>query len=497
MFAKPIQQNVWIVTILIGTAALAACSKTNATVSADGGKLPVTTQSEEARKEFLIGRDLSERLLGQESLAHFDTAIALDPEFATAELYRANNSPTTREFFSYMQSAVAHSDKASEGERLQILATQAGGNGEAAKQKDYLEKLVSEYPNDERIQYTVGAYYFGVQDMDKAVEHLKRSIEIAPDYSLAYNLIGYAYRQREEYGKAEDALRKYIDLIPNDPNPYDSYAELLLKMGRFDESLGQYRKALSIDPHFVASHFGIAADLMYLNHPKEADGELQKMAAEARNDGELRTAYFAMAVVAIDAGKYDDALNAMGREFSVAEKKNDVVSMAADLQAEGNILMAKGDYSAANKAFEKSFQVITTSNQPKEIKDVANQQHQVSLAEIAIGTGNLDAAKTYTAGFRKSAEAANNPFQIKQAHELAGRIGLAAKDFDSAATELEQANLQNPFNLYRLGQAYQGKNDPFKSHEYFTKAAVFNPLPNLNYAFIRVKAQKQGAAQGA
>ncbi len=497
MFTITIQQRVWVVALLTGTAALSACSRTNAAASPDSGKIPITTKSEEARKEFLLGRDLSERLLGQESLAHFDKAISLDPEFATAELYRANNSPTTKDFFSHLQTAMAQSDKVSEGERLQIQAAHAGGNGEPAKQKDDLEKLVAEYPNDERAQYALGAYYFGTQDMDKSVEHLKRAMEIAPSYSATYNLIGYAYRQQEDYAKAEDAFKKYIELIPNDPNPYDSYAELLLKMGRFDESLGQYHKALSIDPHFVPSHFGISADLMYLNQPKEANAELQKMAVEARNDGELRTAYFAMAVVATDVGKYDDALKAMGQEYDVAEKKNDVVSMAADLQAEGNILMAKSDYAGAARVFERSFQVIQNSNQPQEIKDNSALQHEVSLAEIAIGKGNLEAAKSYTAEFRKSVETANNPFLAQQAHELAGRIGLAAKDYSSAASELEQANLQNASNLYRLALAYQGKGDTTKSHEYFTKAAVFNPLPNLNYAFIRTKAQKQMAAQGA
>ena len=37
--------------------------------------------------------------------------------------------------------------------------------------------------------------------------------------------------------------RGHIELIPNDPNPYDSYAELLLKLGKFDQSIENYKKA--------------------------------------------------------------------------------------------------------------------------------------------------------------------------------------------------------------------------------------------------------------
>jgi len=54
------------------------------------GKIPITTSSEEARKEFTQGRDLNEKLLIQDSIAHFDKAISLDPNFAAAELNRAN-----------------------------------------------------------------------------------------------------------------------------------------------------------------------------------------------------------------------------------------------------------------------------------------------------------------------------------------------------------------------------------------------------------------------
>src|SRR5271168_973204 len=67
------------------------------------GKIPITTKSDAAKKEFLLGRDLSERLLGQDSLPHFDKALALDPNFASAELARANNSPTTKEFLQHLQ----------------------------------------------------------------------------------------------------------------------------------------------------------------------------------------------------------------------------------------------------------------------------------------------------------------------------------------------------------------------------------------------------------
>ena len=59
-------------------------------------------------------------------------------------------------------------------------------------------------------------------------------------------LVPRVARQNVEYPNAEQAFRKYIELIPNDPNPYDSYAELLLKMGKYDEAKALYERGLKM-----------------------------------------------------------------------------------------------------------------------------------------------------------------------------------------------------------------------------------------------------------
>jgi tetratricopeptide (TPR) repeat protein len=492
MSLERMKAAVWMAALALTTASGLGCNKAaNVAASSDGGKVPITTTSEEARKEFLTGRDLSERLLGQESLQHFDKAIALDPEFASAELARANNSPTTKEFFEYQKKAVSLASKASNGEKLLILASEAGANGVTEIQKEYLEQLATAYPNDERAQFALGNYYFGQQEFDQALTHYKKSAELAPNYSQVYNLLGYCYRQKGDFANSEASFKKYVELIPNDPNPYDSYAELLLKMGRYDDSIAQYQKALSIDPHFNPSRFGISADYTYSGKPQEAAAELQTMADQARNDGERRTAYFGMAVLASDGGKYEQALAAMDKEFAVAEKNGDAASMSADLQAKGNILMQMQKYDAAAKEFDRSLEITEDSNLSQEIKNNATLLHHFTAAAVAIGKKDMAAAKMHADEFRKGAEATKNDAKIKQAHELTGRIALAEKDYAKATAELEQANLQNPQNLYRLSQAYRAQGNADKAQEYLKKTADFNSLPALPYAFVRVKAQKE------
>jgi lipopolysaccharide biosynthesis regulator YciM len=132
----------------------------------------------------------------------------------------------------------------------------------------------------------------------------------------------------------------------------------------------------------------------------------------------------------------------------------------------------------------------TDSNLSQKNKDNAALFHHYNLARVAIAKKDLATAKTETETFRKGTEAAKNANQIKLAHELAGRIALEEKNYDAAIAELGQANQQNPDVLYLIGLSQQGKGDAAKAKDSFRKAAKFNSLPQLNYAFVRSKAEK-------
>ena len=150
-----------------------------------------------------------------------------------------------------------------------------------------------------------------------------------------------------------------------------------------------------------------------------------------------------------------------------------------------------GKYDEAKAQYEKALKMTTDSNLSQQIKDNASLFQHYNLARVALGKKDLATAKTEAEAFRKGTEALKNPAQLRQAHQLLGLIAIEEKNYDKAVSELQQANRQNPYDLYRLCQAYQGKGDA-KAKEFCTKAANFNSLPQLNLAFIRTKAKGLG-----
>jgi len=157
-------------------------------------KVPITTSSDEARQLYLQGRDAGEKLRAADAHAFYEKAVAKDPSFALAYYGLTNTAPTNQAFFGALKQAVALADKASAGEQLMIGALQAGVNGNIDGQRRMLTELVAKYPGDERPLTQLGIFYFGLQDYQTAISYLTKATAIAPNFSLPYNQLGYAYR---------------------------------------------------------------------------------------------------------------------------------------------------------------------------------------------------------------------------------------------------------------------------------------------------------------
>ena len=456
----------------------------------DSGKIPITTSSKEAQADFLKGRDLFERLQGQESLQYLEAAIEKDPNFAMAYLFSSFSQPTDQRFFDQLDKAVALKDQVSEGERLWIEGVKAGTDGFPMKQRGIYQSLVMKYSKDERAHTNLGNNFFGTQEYEKAIAEYEQVIRINPEFSQPYNQIGYAYRFLKNYNAAEKAFQKYVELIPNDPNPYDSYAELLMKRGKFEASIEQYQKALEINPNFVASHVGIATNYNFLGEYKKAREQLQKLFEMGRNDGEKRAARFAMTVSYVDEEKMDKALEELDWQYNLGKSTGDPANMAADLIFIGNIYYEMKKYDKAFAFYQDALKTIESSDLSEPVKNNARRFFMYNQARVALRKKDLKTARDMAAEFMKQAQSVNNTFQVWLAHQMAGLIAMQEKDYETAIKFLEQSNLQNPYNLYRLALAYNKLEKKELAKDYCDQAVHHNTLNSMQYAFIRHKAQK-------
>lgn len=464
--------------------------------SGESGKMPITTTSTDALENFLKGRDLVDRLRLGEGRGFFQKAVKADTSFAMAYLSLAADQSNLKTFFEYYNKALSLLDNVSEGERMIILARQARLNSDPQREGELLRNMVALYPKSERAHNLLGNFMFEQQDFQAAIKEFTMAIEINKDFSSPYNMLGYSLRRMGSYKDAEKAFKKYIELIPDDPNPYDSYAELKMKMGDFGLSIEFYYKALEVDPNFTASHFGIASNFNYLGKHQHARDQLQELFESTDSDGLRRQALMAMAVSYADEGNLAMAFEAIEKRYKMAELLGNKYSMGDDLAIMANILLEMDQVEKAEDIYAQAVGIREEADMPEEIKENNRKFIPYSESRIALKRNDIKTAKTKLEEFRAIVASQNNPAQTRLLHQLSGMVALAENEYDLAISELEQANQQNPYNIFKIAVAIEEKGDIEQARKMYDAAANFNIIGELNYSYIRMKAKQKAGSLG-
>jgi tetratricopeptide (TPR) repeat protein len=307
-------------------------------------------------------------------------------------------------------------------------------------------------------------------------------------------MLGYSYRFLARYKDAEQSFKSYVALIPGDPNPHDSYAELLMKMGRHQESIQNYEKALAIDPRFLASYIGIGHNYMFLGKGEQARATFAKMATVARNDGERRQAIFWTAMSFVNDGAPHKALAELERMYAIAEINGDRAQMAQDLVVIGNVLLEAGRADEALRRYDERMKILETAPVPAEVKEQARRNTVYNQGKVAVAKNDLATARAKSAEYAKLVAVRKNPFEVRLQHELQGRIAIAEKNWTAAVAELKQGNQQDPQVLYLQALAVAGSGDAVAAKAAYDRVAKFNGL-FPTYSFVRHKAKEALAAK--
>jgi len=458
--------------------------------SVDRTKIPITTSSDAARDAFLKGRWLAENLRATDAHEYFLKAVEADPDFALAHLGVATTASTNQEFFDALQRAVETSANASEGERLLIAAREANLAGRPEVQQTKLAALVTLFPEDERAHNEIGNFlYFNQQNYERAITSYREAIDINPRYASPYNMLGYALRQVGDYAGAEKAFQRYTERIPDQPNPYDSYAELLMKMGRYDESIAGYEKALAIDPNFVASYVGIGTNQMFMDQFEDARLTFEKIEENARNNGERRQARIWTAASYLHQGDFENAFDEALKLYDIAAETDDRSAMAGDLNLMGDIFLRSGRTDEAAAKYKAQIEMMKSSDATAEVMESATRNEKYDLARVALWQADLDAANELADTYRDEVAARNIRFEVQRTHELDGMIAIAEGRMDAAIVHFEQANQQDPQIWLLKARTYAAMGDTQRARLACQQVIDFNQL-DFNLAFVRNAARE-------
>lgn len=452
--------------------------------------MTITTSSKEALALFLQGRDQFENIHIPAAARLFDQALEKDPDFALANYYRSMSGGGASITRPRLEKAVALAGKVSAGERLQILAQKAGVDGDVAAAKRYLDELLALHPNDKRARYFMAGYYNGRGDVENYITWLRKTIEVDPKFTPVYNQLGYAYKGIGKFKEAEEAFVKQIELAPDIANSYDSYAELLMKWGKFDESTRYYNMAIQKDPQFKTALRGLGLNHLHKGDFKRARESFEKYHDESTLANAKLDAIANIVYSYVHEGNTEAALRTIDRFAQLGEKENIVGALVNAHLWRAQVAVETGQVSEAAGHLKNA----ATANENSMLGEGARGSNAVTIGlseAIVLATGKDFAGADKQLGIiRSMVDKRGSQSELRAYHMAAGQVEILKGNYDRALALLKQGPSENPMNMYRMAVAFERKGNSAEAHEMYKSVVHWN-WTGFPYAITRPQAMKK------
>ena len=211
--------------------------------------IPITTSSEEAKKHFEKARFLVQNGINRDPIEHYEKAIELDSTFVRMYNFISIYSPD--DLIKKLNHRLAKNYKhlVSKEEQMLVDATEFRFNNPKDVYENKLFELAKLCPSDKYLYHTISFLLFR-KNPNLAIKAGEKTMKLDGTYGSGYNILGYAYINNAGLNKAEEAFDNFIKSEPENGNPYDSKADLMLQVGKYKEALKLKQKAFELDSSF-------------------------------------------------------------------------------------------------------------------------------------------------------------------------------------------------------------------------------------------------------
>ena len=281
--------------------------------------LPLTVHSKRARLLFEQGMTDFANLQTTKALEEWRQSARRDPHFALAHIFISFNTKDPGEQTAELVKAKENARHVTHGELLLIHWVEGVRENNYVAGIQAMNDLVAMYPRDKQLLYVVGNWLVLQESYDQGRKFMERALALDSKYPPALNDLGYAYALTRDYKDAITAMQRYVAALPGQPNPQDSYAEILRLSGDFTGALQHYHEALKIDPKFVSSQLGVGDTYALMGDETRARAEYAKAIAAADTDADRVEYAMQSAMTYVRERKYAEADRAFAAVASEAQ----------------------------------------------------------------------------------------------------------------------------------------------------------------------------------
>jgi tetratricopeptide (TPR) repeat protein len=407
-------------------------------------------------------------------------AVKEDPTLALAWAWIAFNSGNPQEVSAARAKAKELAPKLTSGEQLMIAWVSKVQEGDFIGGITAMNDMLEMYPHDKHLLYLAGNWLMGENGNDQAKRFMEKALAIDKNFPAALNDLAYVDARNREFDKAFAAMDRYLALLPNEPNPQDSYGELKRMAGQFDSALEHYNAALKMDPDFVSSQVGLGDTYALMGNQEQARIEYDKAIRFAHNEADRFAYGIQKAVTYVREGNFAEADKQLMEVASTAHAKEH------DLQ-EAQALRQMAEYQADDNIALKHLKLAEEALGHRPTISLSDRNEELSriLRNRVVReahSGNPASADKSLKELEALANGSRNRVIQSSYQGATGTLLVDQKKYQEAIAHLEE-DQDNPFTLELLVQAYYQTSQPDKLHEVEVRLRGTN-VPTMEQALV-------------
>jgi len=447
---------------------------------ASSGSMPVTTASAQARSLYEKGMQDYENLYLERCNDDWRAAVKEDPNLAVAWAWIAFNSSDPKEVSLAREKAKSLARKQTPGEQLMVAWIVKVQEDDFIGGISAMNDMLEMYPKDKHLLYLAGNWLMGENGDEQAQNILKKALAIDKNFPAALNDLAYLDARNRKFVDAFAAMDRYVALLPKEPNPQDSYGELLRMAGNFEGSLQHYRAALKIDPDFVTSQVGLGDTYALMGNQEQARVEYDKAIRFAHNEADRLSYTMQKAMTFVRDGKFAEADKIF---LEVAETGHAKEQDLQEAQAYRHLAEYQVEDGAALKYLQSAEDSLGHRNAiSKSDKDEELSRILRNRTVRSAHAGDRALADKSLKQLEEMAGSSRNRVIQSSYNGAAGTLLMDQKKFDEAISYLEEDDT-NPFSMELLVQAYYQTNKSDKLAEAEAKLRGTN-VPTMEQALV-------------
>lgn len=343
-----------------------------------------------------------------------------------------------------------------------------------------MNDLLAMYPKDKRLLYIAGHWLLDQQSYDLSQSLLQRALAQDAHLPAALNDLGRIYAALGDFPNAFATMERSVSVLPKDPVPQHSYAEILRRGGNFEAALEHDRAALKLDANFPLAHLGMGDTYAFMGEEETARKEYALAMRGARDERQRIQESLQSALTYVRETKYHKANTALeaialhARDAHLPLLEAEAYRYAAAYQSSDQDALRYAGLADAVLDGKQGFSGADLAEEQARILEL----RAIRGASAARTDVSNDALEQLSRLANRSRSA-----NIQRAYDAALGSVLVLEHKELEAIPHLQEDDRNPRSMQQLVVAYNQTGAPDKAHALEMKIAAINE-PTLEQALV-------------